>query len=44
MMLSPPKKQVLLINILSVLEEMGTNYLNICYTNVVLQSLIKQLN
>ena len=44
MMLSSSKQQVLLINISSVAEEMETHYLNICYTNVVLQSLIKQLN
>jgi hypothetical protein len=30
MMISPLKQQALLINILSVVEEMGTDYLNVC--------------
>ena len=42
-MLSPPKQQVLLINISSVAEEMETHYLNICYTNVFLYNLVKNL-
>ena len=43
-MLSPPMQQVFLISILIVVEETGTHYLNICYMNSLLQSVIKQLN
>jgi len=43
MMLSSSKQQVLLINISSVVEEMGTHYLNIYYTSVFLYNLIKNL-
>jgi hypothetical protein len=38
---SSSKQEDLLINILSVVDEMETHYLNICYTNIFLQSLIK---
>ena len=43
-MLSVPKQLVFFINILSVVEEMGTHYLSIYYTDIYLQNLIKQIN
>ena len=43
-MLSLLKQQIFLINILSVVQEMGTHYLSICYTDIFLQNSIKQIN